>query len=127
MDNYMIQYNYRNNYLVVINGGVYVYKYEKCKFDQPFLSFQPKHIFIGKSKVCPMTEFPGANDSSGLDGNTLLLEFEINEYVYLSGLEIIKFKTEDKIIDYISLMGNNIIPYAYAIGEKYTFFFYYRY
>ena len=127
MDIYMIQYNYRNNYLVVINDGVYVYKYEKCKFDQPFLSFQPKHIFIGKSKVCPMTEFSGANDSSGFDGNTLLLEFANNEYVYISGLEIIKFKTEDKIIDYISLMGNNMIPYAYAIGEKYTYFFYYRY
>ena len=36
---------------------------EMCKFNQPFLSFQPKHIF---------------------DGNTLLLEFENNEYVYIS-------------------------------------------
>ena len=71
MDIYIMQYSYRNNYLVVINDGVYVYKYEKCNFDQPFLSFQPKHIFIGKSKICPMTEFSGANDSSGFDGNTL--------------------------------------------------------
>ena len=114
----MMQYNYRNKFLVVINGDVYVYKYEKCKFDQPFLSFQPKHIFIGKSKICPMTNFSGSNGSSGFDGNTLLLEFENNEYVYVSGLEIIKFKTKDKIIDYISLMGNNMVPYAYAIGEK---------
>ena len=74
-----------------------------------------------------MTEFSGANDSSGFDGNTLLLEFENNEYVYISGLEIIKFKTEDKIIDYISPMDNNMIPYAYAIGEKYIYFIYHRY
>ena len=127
MDIYMIQYNYRNNYLVVINDGVYAYKNEKCKFDQPFLSFQPKHIFIGKSKACPMTEFSGANDSSGFDGNTFLLEFENNEYVYISGLEIIKFKTEDRIIDYISLMGNNMSTYAFAIGENYTYFLYHRY
>ena len=105
-----MQYNYQSKYLVIIDGSVNAYKYDKCKFDQPFLSFKPKHIFIGKSKVCPTTQFSGANDSSGFDGNTLLLECEDNEYVYISGLEIFKFKTDDKITDYISLMGNNMVP-----------------
>ena len=129
MDIFMIQYNYRSKFLVVIDGDVYVYKYEKCKFDQPILSFQRKHIFIGKSKICrPMTEFSGAvNNGSDFDGNSLLLECEDNEYTYICGLETTKFKTNDKIIDYISLMGNNMIPYAYAIGEKYTYFLYHRY
>ena len=72
-------------------------------------------FFFGKSKVCPMTEFSGANDSSGFDGNTLLLECENNEYVYVSGLLNFKF---NKIIDCISLMGNNMIPYANIIGEE---------
>ena len=121
MDLFMIQYNYQSKYLVIIDGNVNVYKYEKCKFDQPFLSFQPKHIFIGKSKICPKTEFSGANNSHDYDGNTLLIEFEDNEYVFISGLEISKFKTDDKIIDYISLIGNNMIPYAIMIGEKYTY------
>ena len=49
-----MQYNYRSTFLVVRDGDVYVYKNEKCKFDQPFLSLQPKHIFIGESKVCPL-------------------------------------------------------------------------
>ena len=44
----MMQYKYRSKNLVVIDGDVYVYNHEKCKIDQPFLSFQPKHIFIGK-------------------------------------------------------------------------------
>ena len=127
MDNFMIQYNYRSKYLVVIDEDVYVYKYEKCKFDQPFLCFQPKHIFIGTSKLCCMTEFLGANNSHDFDGNSLLLEFEDNEYVYISELEIFKFKTGDKIIDYISLIGDNMIPYTFAVGEKYTYFLYYRY
>ena len=48
----MIQYNYRSKYLVVRDGDVYVYKYEKCIFDQPFFSFHAKTIFIGKSKTC---------------------------------------------------------------------------
>ena len=69
-----------------------------------------------------MTQFSGANDSSGFDGNTLLLECENNEYVYISGLEIFKFKTDDKIIDYISLIGNPMIPYTFAVGENYAYF-----
>ena len=79
MDIFMIQYIYRSEFLVVIDGDVYVYKDGKCKFDIPILSFKPKHNFIGKSKVCPMTHFSRANDSSGVDGNTFLLECENNE------------------------------------------------
>ena len=101
---------------------MYVYKYEKGEFEQPFLSLQPKHIFIGKSKVCEMTEFCEANDNSDFDGNTILLECQDIEYVYISGHEIFKFKTDDKIIDYISIMDNNLCPYTFAIGDKYTYF-----
>ena len=84
--------------------------------------FKPKQILIGKSKVGDMTDFSGAGDKDGFDGNTLLLECEDNEYVYVSGLEISKLKTDDKIMDYISLMGNNMVPYAVMVGEKYTYF-----
>ena len=99
MDIFIMQDNYRNKYLVVVDSDVNVYKHDKCKFDNPFLSFQAKDISIGKSKVCPMTEFFEAEDKEKFDGNTLLLECENNEYVYISGLEIFKFKTGDKIID----------------------------
>ena len=77
----MIQYNYQSKYLVTRVGNMFVYKYEKGKFDQPFLSVKPKRIFIGKSKVCPMTQFAGAGKKVGFDGNTLLLEFEGNENI----------------------------------------------
>ena len=124
-----MRYNFENKYLVVIvDSLVCVYKNKICKFDPPLFTFQAKNVFIGKSKVCPMTEFSGsANDSSGFDGNTLLVECENNEYVYISGLEITTFKIDDKIIDYISLMGNNMTPHATMIGGKYTYFLYHRY
>ena len=48
MDIFIMQHNYGYRYLVVIDGDVYVYKYEKSKFDLPFLPFQPKRIFIGQ-------------------------------------------------------------------------------
>ena len=115
-----MQHIYRNKYsVVIIDTIVYVYKYENCKFDQPFPTFQPKHIFIGQSKVCETTEFSGAADNSfDFDDNTLLLQCENNEYVNFSGLEILKSKTDDRTIDYISFMGNNMVPYTFAIGKK---------
>ena len=122
MNIFIMQYNYRNKYLVAVDSDVNVYKYDSCKFDKPFLSFQAKNVFIGLSKVCPMTEFCEAEDKEKFDGNTLLLECENNEYLYISGLEIFKLKTGDKVIDYISLIGNNMIPYTFAVGENYTYF-----
>ena len=68
-----------------------------------------------------MTDISGAGDKIDFDANTLILECVNNEYVYISGLEIFQFKTGDKIIDYMSLLGNNMIPYAFAIGEKFTY------
>ena len=71
MDIFIIQHNYGSKYLVLVDGDVFVYKYEKNEFDKPFLFFKPKHIFIGKSKVCDMTEFSGAaNNGSDFEGNT---------------------------------------------------------
>ena len=74
-----------------------------------------------------MTESSGAHDSSGFDGNTILLEVEDKKYSYFSGLEISEFNINDKIVDYISLMGNNMTPYAIMIGEKYRYFILHRY
>ena len=124
-----MHFNYENKYLVVIiDSIVYVYKIKICNFDTPLFTFQAKNVFIGKSKGFPMTEFSGAsNNSSEFDGKTLLLECENNEYVYISGLEITKFKIDDKIIDYISLLGNKMIPHAIMFGERYTYFLYHRY
>ena len=83
-----MQYIYRNRFSMVINGDVSVYRYEKYKFEQPFFSFQAKHIFIGKSRVCEMTEFSGAADNnSDFDGNIILLDCQDNEYVHFSALE----------------------------------------
>ena len=106
IDIYIMQCNYRSRCLVVINENTYVsvYIYETNKFDQPFLSFQGINVFIGKSRICEMTDFSGALNNPNFDGNTILLECEDSKYVYISGLEVFEFKTSDKIIDYISLM-----------------------
>ena len=118
---YIMQYNDQSRYLVVMKQNIYVsvYKYEKYKFDQPF---QAKNIFIGDSNVCPTTEFSGALNNPNFDGNTILLECEDSKYIYISGLDVFKFRTDDKILDYITLMGNNMIPYTFVVGDRYTYF-----
>ena len=68
-----------------------------------------------------MTEFSGVVDNeSDFEGNTFLLEVEDRKYVYISGLEITEFETNDKVTYCISLMGNNMVPYTIILGEKYT-------
>ena len=61
-------------------------------------------------------------DNSNFDDNTIFLEAEDKKYVCISGLETFEFRTDDKILDYLSLMGHNMIPYTFAVGEKYTYF-----
>ena len=95
---------------------------KKNKFDQPFLSFQAKNVFFGKSKICSMTEISGALKNSNFGGKTILLDCEDSKYFYNSGQEIFEFRTSDKIIDYKSLMGYNMSPYVFAVGSRYTYF-----
>ena len=64
----------------------------------------------------------GAGDSSDFETDTVLVECGDNEYVNFSGCEISKFKTDDKIVDYISLMGNDMCPYAIMFGTEHTYF-----
>ena len=60
-----------------------------CK--EPFLCYQTKMIFIGKSRLFKLTEESGANDHVGCNGKTLLVNItnpdrSLSEYVLLFGL-----------------------------------------
>ena len=87
---------------------------------------KPLEIFFGKSQICDMTAMSGAFDKSVYDGNTILIK--VNEdcnrhtYVYFGGNMVCSFMTNDKIYDYISNMGNNLIPYSIAIGDENIYF-----
>ena len=82
MDIFIMHYNHGNkNLVLIIDSIVYVYKNKICKFNPPLFSFQAKNVFIGNSKVWPMTKLSSARDENYFDGNTLLLECEDKEYV----------------------------------------------
>ena len=72
-----------------------------------------------------MTEMPGACDSSGFDGTTILVESRdigFYKFVFISGVEVIKYSTGVERIGCIVLMCNNMIRAALAFRNKHRCF-----
>jgi hypothetical protein len=107
VDIYKIDYK-RKKFNVEEYGKIYTYTiFVK--------SFRYKKIFIGKSLKNKMTKDSGEYGSK-YNGNTILLEISKHKYIYIG--EIIgSFKTKQNIIKYYSHVGNNNVPYPYAIDK----------
>lgn len=56
----------------------------------------------------------------GYDGNSILIELSDRKYMYIGG-QIYTFKTQEKIADYRSPMGNSDVPYPFAISKNYYY------
>ena len=50
MDLLIMQYNYRNKFLFVIDGDVYVYKHENVNFTKPSSLFKQKMFLLVNQK-----------------------------------------------------------------------------
>ena len=102
-------------------GWFKVQKLEDVSDDKNIIyEVNPMETFIGKSQLCNMTEFSGAEDKEVLNGNTILLkvseENDKHRYVYIGGDMVCSFLTNDIIYKYVSNMGNNLTPYSIAVG-----------
>ena len=101
---------------------------EKCNYDETviftkkIITYTPLEIFIGKSTQNKMTDFSGGHGDK-FDGNSILLRIgSQNEYRYVFiGSEIYEFNTDEKITTYISSVGNNCVPYPYAVSENFCY------
>lgn len=78
-------------------------------------SIECESIFIGKSPLNKMTKFSGGFGNE-FDGNSILLHIDNLNYIYI-GCEIYLFKAFSKIVEYVSPVGNNDVPYPYAIDD----------
>ena len=83
--------------------------------------FKTKKIFIGKSRNRRLIEISAGGDNLDFDGIIVLLGMNANGFFYVPGHVLFTLTTEDKIIDLISYMGNKMIPYTIAVGEKITY------
>ena len=69
-----------------------------------------------------MTEFSGGYGDKW-KGNSILLRIENeNKFKYVHiGTDIFEFLTDEKIIKYVSSVGNNCVPYPYAESENWCY------
>jgi hypothetical protein len=74
------------------------------------------NIWIGKSPKIEMTIYSGGYGKK-FDGNSILVEIGNLEYVFI-GEKILSFKSISPIKKYISPVGNNDVPYPYAIDAE---------
>ena len=123
MKHYVIQHNYRRRYIVVVSDketliNVVVYNFQLDKLCYEIVDVKPIGIMLGNSCDNDMTQFSGARNDECWNANTNLLQLEENKYMFI-GEQIYTFTTQgDKIIKYISNMGNNFCSYPIAYGEK---------
>jgi len=95
--------------------------YEEFYPDQEefILSFKNlNHIFIGHSPKIPMTEFSGGHGKDFI-GNSILIGLfkeRVQTYIHI-GCSIFSFTPYAEIIEYVSPVGNNDVPYPYAVDS----------
>jgi hypothetical protein len=143
INNYQEYYTHSNGsrpYKVEIinNSLVRVYKSDIC-----ILNMITQQVFIGKSEKNKMTEYSGGQGASQtlfepqgkagasqtlfepqgneFDGNTILVKMNDTTYVYI-GCKIMSFNTQNQIISYHSPVGNNDVPYPYAIDSANNYY-----
>jgi hypothetical protein len=122
---YFIHSNYSRPYKVIIqnNSHITVYKLSDeagLNYGCLVLSANPQKIFIGKSFLCNMTEFSGGYGDD-FDGNSILLQLSETSYIYV-GEKVIMFNTLSPIVSYVSPVGNNDVPYPYAIDAESNYY-----
>jgi len=79
-------------------------------------------IFIGKSKKNKLTSL-SKGFGKKYDGNSILIKLKENTYLFIG--QIIYYFTideDEEILSFYSPIGNNLLPYPYAISNKNVFF-----
>lgn len=124
---YMTHFNYSHPFRVYIdNNNVHVFKLDNSDLDSEnystfVSSFTAKEIFIGKSPLNKMTEFSHGHGPQ-FDGNSILLKIDTYDYIFIGDM-IFSFKTKYEIVTFLSHVGNNDVPYPYAIDTDNNYYF----
>jgi hypothetical protein len=126
---YLVHDNGGRPFRVVINfdeKNIKVYKFDQEEVDENseeddidynILVYETDYtnIFIGESSVDGDIYYDGYYPED--DGNTILVETGDKTYTFI-GLMIYSFTSFEKINYYSSYIGNNDVPYPYAIDTK---------
>ena len=112
--------NYDHPYKVIINNNnlVRVFKSDKC-----ILNVFPQKVFIGKAGASfnKVKSLVLKEPDAHFDRNTILLQMNDTTYIYI-GCKIMSFNTNYQIISYNSPVGNNDVPYPYAVDSQNNYY-----
>ncbi len=124
-EEYEIIDNYNRPFIAVVNPTkVTIYLGQQSDAtpdyyykDKEILSTSYLKVFIGDNDLkdkhyAKKGDFPG---------NSILIKVSPKKYIYV-GDQIYSFTTDDTITSYYSPLGNNQVPYPYAVGEKSVYF-----
>jgi hypothetical protein len=94
----------------------YDYDDEECSYDELVLQLNDvKMIFVGKSPLNDGTAFSGGYGPR-FTGSSILIEL-FDRYMFI-GDKIYTFSPLSKIVEFCSPVGNNDVPYPYAVDEE---------
>jgi hypothetical protein len=121
---YYTIYNGIHPYKIVIDK-FNVYIFAKNKFDDEYLKLiilkkiDIKKIWIGKNTAKYSMK---SYKNNKYEGSTILLEFE-DKCIYIGNLNILSFNINETIIEFHSIMGNNLVVYPFILTENYAYCF----
>lgn len=75
-----------------------------------------KNVFVGKH----YNKYSCCNYKSSFKGNSILIELKPLNYLFI-GDSIKQFTTTEPIVKYVSTIGNNSVPYPFALTENYAY------
>jgi hypothetical protein len=116
---YKIHDNGGRPFEVAVRGkSVKVYKLKDDTEPKELFDWTVDEVFVGKKS--PRGGYDGLKPRQA-EGNSLLVK-KGSKYIYI-GSEIYEFTPfeEDTVERYYSDIGNNDVPYPYAIGQKYIY------
>lgn len=107
-----------------LGGKVAIYKNkfdqqtEEYSIDKKLMDVPYKKIFVGDNDL----GYPGYAPKGEGKGNSILLQLTKEKYMFV-GWNICTFDVVkgDEILKYYSPIGNNDVPYPFAVGRKYTY------
>jgi hypothetical protein len=119
MEEYVIHDNREKALKVIIDNKII--KICKGKFENAV----NKWIYDENKPIMTISSyeklFVGIDKVENFEGNSLLVNIKDYKYIFI-GHEVYEFTTpNDKIIKYFSPVGNNDVPYPFAIGMRNTY------
>lgn len=106
-------------YIIITNDKILVFKNDYQNEDNwQFCLVLKKYnkLFIGKN----IKKYSSSPKYGSFSGNSILIEIKPLHYLFI-GHEIKEFVTDENITNYYSTMGNNDVPYPFALSKNYVY------